>query len=102
MNLLAQDFGAIQGSSGLKSPGSVGSLIGDKVLPYVFGAAGIILLLNLISAGFKMMTSGGDPKAMQSAQSKITSSLIGILILSTSFAIVELIMSFLGINIKIF
>lgn len=71
-------------------------------LPYIFGAAGIILLLNIISSGLKMMMSKGDPKALQGAQAKLTTSAIGILILFASFFIVRLIMQFLGINIPIF
>jgi hypothetical protein len=68
------------------------------ILPYVFGIAGIILLLNIITSGFKMMTSAGDPKALQAAQAKLTTSLIGIIILFVSFWIVNLIMQFFGIN----
>jgi hypothetical protein len=67
-------------------------------LPWIFGAAGIILLFNIISSGLKMMTSQGDPKALGTAQAKLTTSAIGILILFTSFWMVNLIMQFLGIN----
>ena len=101
MNLLAQDFSAIQSNAGITPPTDLAGVI-ENLLPYIYGIAGIILLLNIISAGFKMMTSGGDPKAMQSAQAKLTTSLIGILILAVSFLIVQFIMNFLGIDINIF
>ncbi len=98
MNNLAQDFGSIQSGAGYQTPGSnLGGLI-QLSLPYVFGIAGIVLLLNIVSSGFKMMTSQGDPKALQGAQAKLTTSLIGILILFTSFWIVNLIMKFFGIS----
>lgn len=70
-----------------------------KILPYLFGIAGIILLLNIISSGFKMMTSRGEPKTLQAAQAKLTTSLIGIIILFASFWIVRLIGQFLGIGL---
>lgn len=72
------------------------------IIPYIFGIAGIILLLNIITSGFKMMTSAGEPKALQSAQAKLTTSLIGILILFASFWLVSLIFKFLGINTILF
>lgn len=72
------------------------------ILPFVYGIAGIILLINIVTAGFKIMTSMGDPKAMQAAQAKLTTSLIGVVILFVSFWIVQLIWQFLGIEVKIF
>lgn len=102
MNYLAQDFGAIQGEAGYQTPGSnVGEII-TATLPWIFGIAGIILLLNIISSGFKMMTSQGDPKALQGAQGKLTTSAIGIVILFTSFWIVKIIMQFFGLNMDLF
>lgn len=102
MNLLAQNFAEIEKAAGIPtvSVGGVGPIV-TKILPYVFGAAGIILVLNVISSGLKIMTSVGDPKNLQGAQSKLTTSLIGILILFTSFWIVQLILKFLGINISL-
>lgn len=82
------------GLSGAQSP----TRIIVALLPYIFGIAGIILLFNIISSGLKMMTSQGDPKAVGAAQAKLTTSAIGILILFTSFWIVNLLMQFLGIN----
>lgn len=79
---------------------SFGTII-TQLLPYIFGAAGIILLFIIISSGFSMMTSKGDPKAMQTAQGKITTAVVGILILFASFFIVQLLLQFLGIETKI-
>ena len=71
-------------------------------IPLLYGVAGIVLLLNVISSGLKMMTSQGDPKALQGAQAKLTTSAIGILILFTSFWIVKLIMQFFDIDVDVF
>lgn len=91
----------IQNNSGIflsVSDNNVADLI-SIVLPYVYGIAGIILLFNIIASGYHMMTSAGDPKAMQSAQAKLTTSVIGILILFISFWVVRLIGQFLGIEL---
>ncbi len=44
------------------------------------------------------MTSGGDPKAVQSAKSKITNALIGFVIVFAAYWIVQLIASILGLE----
>ena len=71
-------------------------------LPYVFGIVGIILLLNIITSGLKLMTSQGDPKAVGAAQAKLTTSAIGIVILFTSFWLVQLLFDFLGLGVEVF
>lgn len=68
----------------------------QKALIYIFPAAGILLLLYLLWGGLQLMTSGGDPKAIQSARDKITSALIGFLIVFAAYWIVQIIGSFLG------
>lgn len=94
-----ENLSSIQNSSGVKiSVSDFGSLI-SLLLPYVFGIAGIILLINITMSGIGMMTSKGDPKALQSAQGKLTTSLIGIVVLFASFWIVKLIGQFLGVEI---
>jgi hypothetical protein len=70
-------------------PSNIGGLIGN-VLPYIFGAAGIALLVYLVLGGLQVMTSRGDPKAMQGAQAKITNALIGFVIIIIAFFIVQL------------
>lgn len=91
----------IQSNSGLSAPSDPSSII-SSAIPYLFGAAGIVLIFNIISAGINIMTSKGDPKLLQMAQSKLATSGIGILILFVSFWVVQIIMQFLGINTLIF
>lgn len=100
--MLAQQFDKIHNDAGIRflitnKPGFVIQLL----LPYLFGAAGIILLLNIIVSGYQMMTSVGEPKVMQAAQAKITTSLIGIVIVFISFWAVQLILKFFGIDLTI-
>ena len=75
----------------------LGSIIG-AVLPYIFGAAGIALLIYLILGGLQLMISRGDPKAMQSAQAKITNALIGFVIIIFAFFIVQLFGQLFGLQ----
>ena len=98
--LLAQNLDQIQ-LQGLgthntipKTPGAVITLI----LPYVFYGAAIALLIYLVLAGLQMMTSRGDPKGMQMAQAKITTTLIGFVIVVFSFAIVVILGKVFGIT----
>ncbi|HJY98422.1 MAG TPA: hypothetical protein VJ227_01770 [Patescibacteria group bacterium] len=66
-----------------------GELVGN-MLPYVFGLAGITLLIYLILGGFQLMTSRGDPKAIQAAQGKITNAVIGFVIIIIAYFLVNL------------
>lgn len=78
------------------------SSIGDVLsafVPYIFGIAGILLLLYLIYGGLGFMLSGGDPKAIESAKGKITNALVGFVIIFISFWIVQLVGKFLGLDV---
>jgi lipopolysaccharide export LptBFGC system permease protein LptF len=89
--LLAQDLDSIQtGAFGRSKLGlDLGELIGD-ILPYIFAAASIGLLVYLVLGGFQFMTSRGDPKAAQGAQGKITNAIIGFIIVIFAYVIVQL------------
>jgi uncharacterized membrane protein len=99
--LSALDFNEIQSSAFGGKFKFQGGTIGDIVsglVPYFFLIAGILLLINLILGGLSLMLSRGDPKAVQSAQGKITNSLIGFLIVFAAYWIVQLIGRVFGIN----
>lgn len=78
------------------------STIGDivtKLLPYVYVVAGLVLLLMLVSGGFGLMTSGGNPDKMKSGYGKITSALIGFLIIFVSYIVAQLVERIFGVDI---
>jgi len=75
----------------------IGSII-NSVLPYIFAAAGIALLIYLVLGGLQMMTSRGDPKSMQAAQAKITNAIIGFVVVFLAFTIVQLVAQVLGLE----
>lgn len=98
MNTLAQNLNAIETQGlGNKLPQNPAGLI-NAVLPYVFGAAGIALLIYLVLGGISLMLSKGDPKAIQSAQAKITNALIGFVIVAVAFFVVQLFGQLLGLT----
>ena len=77
--------------------GNLGQIV-DKIVPFVFGAAGLFLLFYLITGGFGIMTSKGDPKALEAARQKITTALIGFIIIFVSYWIVQLFGAILGVQ----
>ncbi len=70
----------------------------SSFLPYILGIAGLVLLLFLIMGGFQYLTSGGDPKATQSAQAKMTSAVVGFILLFVAYWLFQIIGILLGIN----
>ena len=99
--MLAQiDFDKLKSSLGrtsIKYPEDIGDII-STALKFVFPAAGILLLFYLIIGGFSLMSSGGDPKAMQGAKGKITSALIGFVIIFAAYWIVQIVGIILGLE----
>ncbi len=77
--------------------GTIGSIV-SEFIKYLFPLAGILLLLYLVFGGFGLMTSGGDPKAVQSAKGKITNALVGFIIVFAAYWIVQILGTVLGIE----
>jgi len=80
---------------------SLGKII-TTGLSFLMPVAGIILLFVLISGGYDYMLSQGAPDKMKSAQAKITSGIIGFILLIASFLITRLIASIFGLSGGIF
>lgn len=99
--LLAQapDLNAIQsrGLQNFKNFNTPADII-NAILPYVFGAAGIALLIYLVLGGLQLMLAKGDPKAIQAAQSKITNAIIGFIIVAIAYTLTQLVGRLLGIG----
>lgn len=74
---------------------NLGEIVGAS-LSYVFAAAGIGLLLMIISSGFTLMMSAGDAKKLASGRSRLTNSIVGFLLVFGAFWIVQIIGTILG------
>lgn len=63
----------------------------NNILKLFFVIGGLLAFFNLVVAAFQFLNSGGDPKAIEQAWSKIWQSLVGLIILVISFIIAGLI-----------
>lgn len=80
---------AIPGTGTRFGGGQIGFIIGAAV-PYIFAAAGIGLLLMIISSGFTMMLAAGDAKKLEAGKSRLTQAVVGFLIVFAAYWIVQL------------
>lgn len=74
----------------------------QNIISVVVGLAFIATLVMLISAGFKYLTSGGEPKAIQQAHQTVTWTLLGILFLAIAWLVLQLIENVTGVKVTIF
>ena len=74
---------------------NIPSLI-NAVLSFVMVIVVLLVFFQLIMAGFYWITSGGDKTKTESARNRIVSTVMGLLIVSASYAILILLLNFLG------
>ncbi len=87
---------SIQGPENFKFGGdSIGYILGQS-LSFVFAAAGIGLLLMIISSGFSIMMSAGDAKKLAGGKATLTNSIIGFILIFAAFWIVQILGVVLG------
>lgn len=77
---------------------TIGDII-NALIPYIFALAGIILLFLLIWGGFGYLTSGGDPKKVESARGKLTHAIVGFIIIFVAYWLVQILETIFGIQI---
>ncbi len=82
----------------LTQPTAVSYLI-NQILQYALIFAGLILLGMIISAGFTLLTSGGDPKATEMGKNRLTFALVGFLIIFAAFWIAQILQIIFNIPI---
>lgn len=75
---------------------SLGGII-SRLNTFVFPLAGMLLLVFLVVSGFQYMTSQGDPKALSAAKGRLTSAVIGFVIIFIAFWVVQFIAMMLGL-----
>jgi hypothetical protein len=56
----------------------------------------------LIMGGFKFITAGGDPKAIEGAKKTLTYAIMGIVLVALSFLILQFISTFTGVDVTQF
>ncbi len=76
----------------------VGSLI-SSFMGVALLASALMVFGFLILGGVQWITSGGDKGKTESARNKITAAIIGLAIVASSYALMQIIAYFFGINI---
>ena len=101
--LLSQNI-SINGQN-LKGPlvgiNNLGDLV-NKLILFIFPLAAVILLFVLIWGGYDYMLSQGNPEKIKGAQAKITTGIIGFVLLTLSYLGVKLIGTIFGLGGGIF
>jgi len=87
--------------SGIATINNLGCLF-ERIISYALGFAAIVLFILLLLGGFKYITSGGDPKAVEGAQKTLTSAVAGLVIILISYIILVLISNITGVDVTIF
>ncbi len=95
----------LKGEAGSDAPGAKdGSLLYKLIsglLSFMMIVGAILVLINLIQAGIDWISSGGDSGKIESARDRLTNAVIGLIILSASYAIWLLVKQFLGVSLSI-
>lgn len=73
-----------------------------SLITVIVGLGFVVMLVMLVLAGIKYLTSGGEPKAVQAAHYTVTWALLGILFMAIAWLILQLIRAFTGIDVTIF
>jgi hypothetical protein len=76
-------------------PGTIGSVAGN-LIDAAFALAGLIALFYLIIGGYKYITSGGNPEAIDMAKATITNAIIGLVVILVSYLVIGFILARIG------
>jgi hypothetical protein len=104
MNLLAGDTINLAPASGLATNVSAitaGNLV-QAVILLILVVAALIFFIMLLIGGVRYIISGGDKGKTEAARSQITAALIGLIIVFSAWAILNLMSAFLGVNLSNF
>lgn len=62
----------------------------------------VLALAFIIYSGIQWVTSGGDKQKLQAARSRLTFTIIGLIVIALSFVIVQIVISLLGYKPEFF
>lgn len=74
----------------------------NQLMPFLYGISLVILLFVFIWAGFDLVLSRGDASKIKSAKAKITSGVIGTILLAVAYLVTRLVSQMFGIGQDIF
>lgn len=73
-----------------------------NVVTAVFGLAAVVLFCTFLIGGFKYLTSGSDPKAVEAAKQTLTAAIAGLVLLVLAYVILVIIEQITGAKVTIF
>lgn len=68
----------------------------NSLINVVMLVAALLVFAYMIWGGIEWITSGGDKGKAESARNKLTSAIIGLVIVAASYALITLVVQFLG------
>lgn len=77
---------------------TIGDII-SNLLPYLYVFGGLILFIMLVWGGFEMLTGATDTKAQEAGKQRITTAVIGFLLLFVSYWLVQTLQLVFRINV---
>ena len=89
------NIGTLTLSQGYAS--NIGPII-SGVLSFIMAISALLVFLYLILGGVQWITSGGDKGKTEEARNKITAAVIGLIILAAAYAVLKIMLGFLGLD----
>ena len=74
----------------------------ENIISIAIRLAGILAFIMLLIGGFKYLTSGGDPKAAESARKTITYAILGLVLIIAAWFILKFLSEFTGVDLTEF
>lgn len=68
-----------------------------SLISALLALGGVVLFIMLLTGGFKFLTSGGDPKAVEGAKKTMTTAIAGIVLLAASYLILKILSDITGV-----
>ena len=96
---ISQEFGHWNRAIGLNPELTSLEGIINTLIPLIIVLSGLILLIMLIAGGFQMLTSAGNPEGAEAGKKKLTSALIGFVVIFAAYWIIQFMEVVLGVNI---
>ena len=106
-NLIAQSIEISNKIEGpLKGPGgmpinNLGDII-SIVLKFIIPLGGIILFFVLVISGIGIMTSAGNPEKLKTAGARITTAIIGFVLLILTYVVINFVSRIFGLGTGLF
>jgi hypothetical protein len=93
-----------QGSAEFEGVATLSCLVPlfGNIVRAVIAFGGIGLFLMLLVGGFNFLFSSGDPKKLEQARGTISQAVVGLIIMSSAYLIVNMIGTFTGVNVGTF